>query len=66
MTQPATQVLRYCFTPPIPDNDTDVGFIQETPGKKNIKTTLINMYVTTKTIDIIKSPMDHLSLADHT
>lgn len=57
-------VLRHCFATHMLDNGTDVRFIQELLGHKDIKTTLIYTHVTNTKLESLKSPLDHLSLAN--
>jgi len=52
--------LRHCFATHLMDSGTDVRFIQELLGHKDIKTTLIYTHVTTNQIDQIESPLDRL------
>ena len=57
-------VLRHCFATHLLDNGTDVRFIQELPGHKDLKTTMIYTHITTRTLESIESPLDRLSLGD--
>jgi integrase/recombinase XerD len=57
-------VLRHCFATHLLDRGTNVRFIQELLGHKDIKTTLIYTHVTTKSLEAIQSPLDQLTLGD--
>lgn len=57
-------VLRHCFATHMLDNGTDVRFIQELLGHKDIKTTLIYTHVTNTKIESLKSPIDQLNLGN--
>ena len=52
--------LRHSFATHLLDNGTDIRFIQELLGHKDIKTTLIYANVSDKSIRKIKSPLDDL------
>ena len=52
--------LRYSFAPHLLESGTDIRFIQEMLGHKNIKTTEIYTYVSNKSISRIASPADKL------
>lgn len=54
--------IRHCFATHLLDGGTDVRYIQELLGHKDIKTTLIYTHVTTKDMTRIKSPLDDLNL----
>jgi site-specific recombinase XerD len=55
--------LRHCFATHLLDNGTDVRYIQELLGHKDIKTTLIYTHVTTNKMSSIQSPLDRLNLS---
>ncbi len=55
--------IRHCFATHLLDEGTDIRYIQELLGHKDIKTTLIYTHVTTKDIRKIKSPLDNLNLS---
>ncbi|MFK8057738.1 MAG: tyrosine-type recombinase/integrase [Saprospiraceae bacterium] len=56
--------LRHCFATHLMESGTDVRYIQELLGHKDIKTTLIYTHVTNKSMKNITSPLDALSLND--
>ena len=56
--------LRHCFATHLMESGTDVRYIQELLGHKDIKTTLIYTHVTNKSISQITSPLDALHLRD--
>jgi len=55
-------VLRHCFATHLMESGTDVRYIQELLGHKDIKTTLLYTHVTNKSIEKITSPLDALNL----
>ena len=64
ITKPVTpHKIRHCFATHLLDEGTDLRYIQELLGHKDIKTTLIYTHVTTKNIKKIKSPLDNLNLS---
>ncbi len=64
ITKPVTpHKIRHCFATHLLDEGTDIRYIQELLGHKDIKTTLIYTHVTTKDIRKIKSPLDNLDLS---
>ena len=64
ITKPVTpHKIRHCFATHLLDDGTDIRFIQELLGHKDIKTTLIYTHVTTRNIKKIKSPLDNLNLS---
>ena len=65
ITRPVTpHVLRHCFATHMLDSGTDVRYIQELLGHKDIKTTLIYTHVTNTKIESLKSPLDQLNLGN--
>lgn len=55
-------VLRHCFATHLLDRGTNIRYIQELLGHKDIKTTLIYTHVTTQSLEAIQSPLDQLTL----
>lgn len=53
--------LRHSFATHLLENGTDIRFIQELLGHKDIKTTLIYTQVSNKSIQNIKSPLDMIN-----
>ncbi len=53
-----THTLRHCFATHLLDFGTDVRFIKELLGHKDIKTTLIYTHVTNQNLKYIESPLD--------
>ena len=52
--------LRHCFATHLLDRGTDVRYIQELLGHKDIKTTLVYTHVTTRRVTSIESPLDSM------
>lgn len=56
--------IRHCFATHLLDGGTDIRYIQELLGHKDIKTTLIYTHVTTRNMTEIISPLDKLDFND--
>ena len=52
--------LRHCFATHLLDHGTDIRYIQELLGHRDIKTTLIYTHVTTRSMQQIQSPLDKM------
>jgi site-specific recombinase XerD len=57
-------VLRHCFATHLMESGTDIRYIQELLGHKDIKTTLIYTHVSNKSMQQITSPLDALGLSN--
>jgi site-specific recombinase XerD len=60
-TPGSVHTLRHSFATHLPENETDLRYIQELPGHKNSKTTEIYTHVSTMNISQIKSPGDMIN-----
>lgn len=54
--------LRHCFATHLLDGGTDIRYIQELLGHRDIKTTLVYTHVTNRRMSEIESPLDRLNL----
>jgi integrase/recombinase XerD len=54
----SAHTLRYCFATHLLENGVDLVFIQQMLGHKNIATTTTYLYLTSKSLMGIKSPLD--------
>lgn len=62
MRKVTPHTLRHCFATHLLDNGTDIRYIQELLGHKDIKTTLLYTHVTTRQLNNIQSPLDKMLL----
>lgn len=58
----STYTLRHCFATHLPENGTDIRYIQSLLGHESSKTTEIYTHVTTRGFDQIINPMDKLDI----
>jgi integrase/recombinase XerD len=56
--------IRHFFATHLLDSGTDVRYIQELLGHKDIKTTLVHTHVTTRSLSAIESPLDQMKLGN--
>ena len=53
--------LRHCFATHLLEQGTDIHVIQQLMGHKDIRTTMVYLRVSTRTISKTASPLDHLA-----
>ena len=61
----SAHTLRYCFATHLLENGVDLVFIQQMLGHKNLDTTTKYLYLTSKSLMGIKSPLDIPMVADN-